>query len=256
VFLGYMNREILKKAGLSGNEIKVYVALLKLGSVTAGEIIKKTELHRAGTYDTLERLMDKGLVSYVIKANRKYFEASSPDNLVEVIEKKEEELQKDKDNIKQIIPELDAMRLLSKQSQEVTLFKGNKGIQSVLEHALCAKTICVLGGYSKEAEGMKYCSKFILPRFHKERIKKKIRMNFVFPKKSITRGKQLKGSPYTRVKVLDQEFASLTGIQIYDKFVSIILWSKDPIAILMKSKEISNSYKHYFNYIWKQARFL
>lgn len=248
-----MELETLKKAGLSGNEIKVYLALLKLGSVTTGEIIKKTELHRAGVYDTLERLMDKGLVSYVIRANRKYFEASSPDNLIEVIEKKEKELEEDKKKIQKIIPELDAMRLLSKEPQEVTLFKGNKGIQSVLEHMLCAKKILALGGYSEEAEGIQFCLKYILPRFHIQRIKKKIQMNFIFPKRSMKRGLELKKMSLTEVRMLDEEFASLTGIQIYKEFVSIILWSKNPIAIRIRSKEIADSYRQYFEYLWKQA---
>ena len=91
-----MNTKILEKAGLTNNEIKVYLALLSLGSVSAGEIIKKSELHRAAVYDTLERLMDKGLVSYVIKANRKYFEAAMAKNLVEIIEKKRKKNQKRK----------------------------------------------------------------------------------------------------------------------------------------------------------------
>lgn len=250
-----MNKATLQKAGLSGNEIKVYLALLKLGSVTAGEILKKTELHRAGVYDTLDRLMDKGLVSYVIKSNRKYFEAASPDNLLEIIEKKEKEIQEDKQKIKDIIPELDAMRLLSKGAQEVTLFKGNKGIKSVLEHAANhAKEILVLGGYDEKAEAIQYCLKFILPRFHKLRIQNKVKMRYIFPQKSKKRGEEVKGYPLTEVGILNEEFASLTGIQMYGQYVSLILWSQDPIAILIRSKEIQNSYAKYFKYLWKQAR--
>src|SRR3989338_8148629 len=102
--------EILEKLGLTGNEVKVYLALLRLGSVTAGEIIKSTNLHRAGTYDTLERLMEKGLVSYVIRANRKYFEAASPKNFLGVLERKEEELRKERSELLKIVPDLEKKR--------------------------------------------------------------------------------------------------------------------------------------------------
>ena len=64
-----MNTKILEEVGLTGNEIKVYLALLELGSVTAGDILKKIELHRGAVYDTLDKLIDKGLVSYFIKNN-------------------------------------------------------------------------------------------------------------------------------------------------------------------------------------------
>ena len=103
-------------------------------------------------------------------------------------------------------------------------------------------------------EGIKQSMKFILPRFHKERIKRKIPIRFIFPKKSKKRGTEVKKYPLTKVRVLDGEFASLTGIQIYGEFVSIILWSSNPIGILIRSKEIQKSYKNYFDYLWKQAK--
>ena len=249
-----MDTKLLERIGLTGNEIKVYIALLKLGSATAGEIIKKTELHRAGTYDTLERLMEKGIVSYVIKANRKYFEATPPNNLVNFIEKKEEDLKKEKEDIKRLVPELDALRFLSKETQDVTLFKGPKGIQSVLEYELEAKEIIALGGYSEEAEGLKLCLKYILPRFHKERVKRKITARFVFPEGSRKRADELKIMPYTKVRILKEKFASLAGIQIFDDYTAIMLWSKEPMAILIRSKEIADSYRQYFEYLWKQSK--
>jgi len=249
-----MNIEILEKIGFTGNEIKVYLALLELGSVTAGEVIKKTKLHRAGVYDTIERLMKKGIVSYVIKANRKYFEATPPENLISFVEEKEDKIKKEKEEIKKIIPELDTMRLLSKEPQDVTVFKGHKGIQSALEQLLKAKEIFALGGYSEETEGLKYCLKFILPRIHAERIKRKIPIKFVFPKGSRKRADELKKMQYTKVRILNDKFASLIGTQIFEENILIILWSKNPIAILIKSKEIANSYKQYFDYLWTQSK--
>lgn len=249
-----MNADILRKAGLSTNEIKIYIALLELGSVTAGSIIKKTEVHRAGVYDTLERLADKGLVSYVIRANRKYFEAASPDVLIDVIEKKEEKLKEDKNIIQKALPALDALRFLSKESQEVTLFKGFKGVQSVLDHMLSQKEFFIMGGGGKNAAGLRYASKFILPKWHKARIRKKIRAKFIFPMQSKERAYALKNLPHTQIRILNSEFDSVTGIQIYGDFVSLILWSKNPIAILIRSKEIASSYKDYFSYLWNQSQ--
>jgi sugar-specific transcriptional regulator TrmB len=249
-----MNLKILEKIGLTGNEIKIYLALLELGSVKAGEIIKKTKLHRSRVYDNLDRLIEKGIVSYVIKANRRYFEATPPENLISFMEKKEDEIKEDKEKVKKMIPELDALRILSKAEQDVTLFKGYKGIQSALGYLLKAKEIFSLGGYSEDAEGLKYCLKFMLPRIHAERIKRKIPIKFVFPKGSKKRADELKKLSYTKVRLLDDKFASLTGIQIFDENVLIILWSINPIAILIKSKEIADSYKQYFDYLWNQSK--
>lgn len=57
---------LLVKLGLTTNEATVYDCLLGLGITTAGKIIKKTHLHRNIVYDNLEKLIKKGLVSFVI----------------------------------------------------------------------------------------------------------------------------------------------------------------------------------------------
>ncbi|MBT7931759.1 hypothetical protein HN698_07665 [Candidatus Woesearchaeota archaeon] len=243
-----MNTKILEKAGLTNNEIKVYLALLSLGSVSAGEIIKKSELHRAAVYDTLERLMDKGLVSYVIKANRKYFEAAMAKNLVEIIEKKE------KQELLKIIPDLEAKRKLGKEAQEVTLFKGNKGLKSIFQDWLeDDKENLVIGAFAEEAESLQYHMKYSLPSFHKRRERKKQVMKFIFTEKSIARAKQLSKYKYTPIRILKAPFASPTSIQIYGEKVAILLWSSDPIGIVMRSKEISNAYREYFKVLWNMS---
>lgn len=250
-----MNTKILEEVGLTGNEIKVYLALLELGSVTAGDILKKIELHRAAVYDTLDRLIDKGLVSYVIKANRKYFEAANAKNFLDVLEKKENKLSEEKKELKYLIPELEKKRVLGKSPQEVTLYKGNKSLKSIFQDWLeCKEDIFVLGAYAESAESLKYHMQFSLPGFHNQRVKQKQMMKFIFPQQSITRAKQLKEYDCTSVKILPAPFASMTSIQIYGDKVATIMWSSEPIGIVVRSKEIAKSYKDYFDLLWKMAK--
>ena len=49
--------EELKQIGLTTNESKVYLALLDLGPSLAGQISRKTGLHRRTVYDTTEGLI-------------------------------------------------------------------------------------------------------------------------------------------------------------------------------------------------------
>lgn len=77
----------LNEFGLPKNEVKVYIALLKLGLTSAGQITKVSGVHRRNVYDALERLINKGLVSYVTKEKIKYFEAVNPYFLLNLLEK-------------------------------------------------------------------------------------------------------------------------------------------------------------------------
>src|SRR3989344_4756371 len=85
-------RENLHDAGLTGNESKVYLTLLELGPSNAGLISRKSGLHRRVVYDTLEMLIQKGLVGYILKNNVRLYQASHPKRFVEMLEEKEEQV--------------------------------------------------------------------------------------------------------------------------------------------------------------------
>ena len=87
-----MDTEILKEIGLNENEIKVYIILLRLGSSKVNEVYDKTKIPRSFIYEVLKSLIDKGLVSYVIKSGIRYYEAAKPLKLKEILKKKESKL--------------------------------------------------------------------------------------------------------------------------------------------------------------------
>ena len=55
-------KPVLKRIGLNEGEIKVYLALLKLGSVNVNKIKLETKLHRTSIYDFLDKLNKTGLI--------------------------------------------------------------------------------------------------------------------------------------------------------------------------------------------------
>ena len=82
----------LNKIGLTNNESKIYLSLRILGTTTTGPLIKKSKIHASKVYEGLNRLIEKGLVTYVVKSNTKYFQAVEPERLFDLIEKRREEL--------------------------------------------------------------------------------------------------------------------------------------------------------------------
>ena len=87
-----MNTSALRKIGLSDNEIKIYLALLKSGTNTAYDIGNITGIYRAHVYDKLEQLMKKGLVTYIFKGAKKYFQATHPSKLKQYLEDKKRDI--------------------------------------------------------------------------------------------------------------------------------------------------------------------
>ena len=236
-----MNLEILKDAGLTNNEALVYKALLELGPSLAGQISRKTGLHRRTVYDITEMLIKKGLIGYILKNNRRLFEASSPEKFLDILKEKE-------NSINDILPEMMNLFQQTKEKQETNFYKGIQGLKTVLEDQLQKNTeeILILGASPLAYEILEFYFKWFDIKRKKRKIKTKIIFNQANKKIKI---------PYSKIKFLPQKYSSPLAVNIYRDKVAIILWSKEnPISIVIKNKEISEGYKKYFELMWKVAK--
>lgn len=234
-----MNMYVLKEIGLTDIEIKIYLMLLKEGSSLASDISKKTGIHRRTIYDSIERLIEKGLISYIKTNNRKYFEAVNPSRLSEILKEKE-------DNINKIIPELEGLRLIAKEKKETLFFRGKQSLKSLFDDQIrVGKEILILGDAINVNEILKY----YFPRFDKERVRKKISIRMIFDE-SAKNNKELKKIPLAKLKFIKKEHISGMSVYVYDNNTAIVSWSENPSAILIKEKAISDGFKGYFEFIW------
>jgi len=229
----------LEKAGLTKNESLVYSALLEIGPKTASTLARRTGLHRRAVYDITERLIKKGLASYIIENGKKIFQASNPQRFMEIIKEKEESINK-------LMPQM--MDLFNQEKdkpvQETKFFKGIEGLKSVFEDQLATKEeILVIGASEIAYEIMDLYFHW----FDKKRIKAKIKTKLIFSKTK----KKLKIG-LSEIKYLPEKYSSNMAINIYGDNVAIILWKKEkPIAILIKDFEIAQAYKKHFDVMCK-----
>src|SRR3989344_7913662 len=122
-----MDKETLVSLGLSRRESEVYYVLLQVDEALASEISEKTKESRTNTYDTIKSLIKKGLVSYVIKNNKKYFMATNPRKLLDWIDFKKEELEKKKKDMEKFIPYLAKLGLPKEKKVNVEVYEGKEG---------------------------------------------------------------------------------------------------------------------------------
>src|SRR3989344_52827 len=65
-----MHGELLRACGLTQNESLVYLSLLKVGNATSSKIIKEANISGGKIYETLEKLIQKGLVKSIIEKGK------------------------------------------------------------------------------------------------------------------------------------------------------------------------------------------
>ena len=227
---------ILREMGLNEGEIKVYLALLKNGPNLAGLISRITGIHRRNVYDITDRLIQKGVIGYIVKNNRRVFEAVNPEKFLEIVKEKES-------LIREGLPMLKEMYSNEKEREETKFYKGANGLKNIFEDQLSGKKgseILVLGA-SKSVRDILH---FYFIWYTKDRVKRKIKLRMIVSepfKKKV---------PLSETRYFPSEYANPVAINIYRDKVAIILWKKNQLAILIKNLEIADSYRKYFEFMW------
>ena len=232
--------EKLLHIGLTKTEAKIYVMLIDITKAQAGVLSRKTGIHRRSIYDVLDRLIEKGLVSYIMENGKRFYMATDPKRVQEIIDQQQLE-------VHSILPALMAKFEEQKGKQETLFFRGKEGLKTVFEDQIHeGEDIYIIGAAHEAKEHLKY----YIPHYTNKRLKKKIKLHAIY-----AGDKHTLPVPLAEVRYLPETFASLVSTNIYGKKAAIILWlPHDPIAIVINQPDIAKTFKKYFDMLWKVAK--
>ncbi|MEK6961108.1 MAG: helix-turn-helix domain-containing protein [Nanoarchaeota archaeon] len=236
-----MDPGIFEEIGLTPAEGKVYLALLELGSATAGPIMERSGLQSSVVHLTLNRLIDKGFVSYVKEGQRHKYQAADPRHIITFLNEK-------KERFEGILPQLLAKQAVGSSKPEVTVYRGKRGVQELLYELLEA------GGTEHHTLGSPRES-LMLPEswwvsYHRDRAKKGIAAKLLFNESLRSWGAESKYSK-SEVRYTSKEFEPLTETIIRNDTVGIIMWTEKPIGILIREKTLAYGYEQFFRMAWQ-----
>ncbi|MDP1695260.1 MAG: helix-turn-helix domain-containing protein [Candidatus Woesearchaeota archaeon] len=236
--------EELRDYGLSEKEIKVYVACLKAGACTANRISELADLRRGTTYDILESLKEKGLISSFKSGKKSHFQATEPKELLVLLKEKERRLA-------EIIPSLEKIKSSVIKKPEIVLFEGFKGVLTMLEELYKEKEILLYGSAEKVAQVLRHIPK----AFALKRAREKIFMRIIFEHSEDAefRMKDPRIEKVTKMRFVEEMKKFPTVTLIAGEKVGIIPLERELIAILIKNKETSETQRLIFENYWRQA---
>ena len=241
---------VLEELGLSGNEVKIYLFLLKIGETTTGLIISETGIANSRVYESLNSLIDKGLVIYNVQRDGKHFSAVSPNKFLELEEER-------KNKIKEIIPNLEEIQNQKTSDTKTAVYESYSGFktafQKIIEDCPKGETIYILG-FSEQQEKTESLRLFLSNMNLKSSAKKqklKIIMNRISKE---TLGKDREKERLTEVKYMPKGYISPAAIDIFQDYVYIFLWEEKPFVFMIKNEKIAEGFKQYFNFLWKIAK--
>jgi sugar-specific transcriptional regulator TrmB len=237
-----MDINILMDLGFTRAEAIVYLKLLHLGAVKVGVLIEKTGLQSSTIHNTLNSLVDKGFVNYILRGKIKIYQAIEPKIVLKNFKEKEQRFE-------QLIPELEEKRRLATQKTKAELYDGVRGVMTMLDN------------FIENTESGDY---FYFFSVDVGGINKEIQKFFErFDAKRKARGLKVRGlarkklKPYydkrkvPKMRYLD--FPIPTNISMCNNKIVLITWGDKPSGVLIESPQLYESQVSFFNELWKTA---
>lgn len=233
-----MLEQELQKLGLSQKEAAVYLSALELGQSSVQKISQKAGVNRATTYVILEGLMKKGIVTTFDKGKKRYFAAESPDSLVGLLRKQEQEIKNKEEDFKKILPELRSVFNLAKDRPVVKYYEGKEGINNIQKDF----------SISKEKKSFQYIPLDAVYKFFPQDSKHRKDVKTIgFKSEAIyvsESGEKLTGE--NKWEVPFKKFPFRSEVIIYDAKVVFVNYEKKLNGVVIEDEEISQTMKAIF----------
>ena len=244
VHLAIVIEETLGRLGLSPSEAKVYLHLYRSGGSYANRISAATGINRTNVYEALDRLVEKGAISFVSRNKVKSFQAKAPEHLLLLLEEKEAELAGTKKALLREIAKLKRSAPKPKETVDAGIFVGKKALKSLFEEMLeVGQPLCFLAANLQ----FRYFFGAYFWQWHKKRAGLGITQRTIFPE-SVR--KDVKRPPLWERKFVGKGYTSPTTTIVYGDNCIFVQWSKEPLAVKIENAGIAGSHQSYFNALW------
>ena len=245
-----MHSSDLERIGLNRNEAKVFLALLKNGPSIASELVKITGFHRNIIYDNLDKLSERGLVTYMNEGGKRKFAVAPPEAIDGMLERESDALEARKGIARSIMPEISAELAKSKQKQSAMIYGGRKAFRGLLREVISSGSYLAMGisNASVEILGAEFWENFIM-QVKKNRVRERLLLNSDF-RMSIP----LASPKYTELRILPSASDMITEVLIYSDKVAIMVYSDPPIATVIEDRFVRDSFAKYFEHLWSVSR--
>ncbi len=248
-----MNLEILREAGFTDGEIKVYSSLIKLQKSTISKIIEYSHVSSSKVYLILDKLVNKGLVNYILVDNIKEFHLTDPDNLLEYLKNEKNKLERVEKDTTLLVKEIKTT-LQNVQREEANIYRGIQGVKTAhlnLLNELKKGEEYVF--FSVEANMIEQESvQNMFKSIHAKRDEKGITARGIASPSL----KNIYQKAFVIRKEYQLRYHELTlnqGITIGKNRILIENTYPEPFAVEIISAQTAKSYREFFNKLWKEA---
>ena len=242
-----MFTDILTKLDLSKNEAKIYETLLDIGQSTIGNIAKTANINRRNVYDSMDRLIEKGLVFEIKETRETIYSPVDPKKLQELIKEKETALLS-------VMPQMLSLYQNKSHRNDIFIYKGLEGWKNYMRDILrVGEDVYTIGGNGVWTDNR--LSQF-LDFFVKEAEKKNIGFNILFNNEVKERDADILRAIESNHAFLSKDYSMPCVVEIFGDHV-VIFSNLSSAKIdetasftVIVNKSIADTFRVWFQMMW------
>ncbi|MFH1400757.1 MAG: helix-turn-helix domain-containing protein [Nanoarchaeota archaeon] len=245
-----MYESVLRDVGLSPNEARVYEHMLLLSEASVQDISVKSKVHRRNVYDSLAKLIEKGLASEVFVQGEKRFRVTHPQRLIALLREKEMQ-------VGAVLTDMTSKYEAVEPKEEAYVYRGIEGFKSYLQDILKTnETVYFIGA---KAFWLDARLKHFLPHFQRERQKLGIQFMHIFDDEVKEQKPGILDFVGGSYRFFPKAYSSATAVDIFGDYVVTFVGvrpgelSDEPVQFVMKSRSLADGYRTFFRFMWDQC---
>lgn len=236
----------IEQLGYKPNETRIYIAALNSGEATISEIAQKAKIPRTTAQMLIQDLQKEGLMNFYIKKRRRLWLAENPEKLL--IRLKEKEV-----FLKEVMPELQALRHNTGVKPAIKFYNGADGVKQILQDIIETKHH-ILSLTSLEDALLLLGEDF--KDFIKQRYSRHLRVRFLTKRHPETvELKKRDAEELRQTRFLPENFELKNANFIYGNRIAIFsLNKKMPMGIIIEDQDIIRTQISLFELAWNSAK--
>lgn len=237
-------KQILKEIGLADKEARVYMAVLELGESTVLPIAKKSGFKRTYCYDILAGLVERNLVSFVVKNGRRRYKAEDPKKI-------SYKLNNNLILYDSVLPQLLSLYNNNlKGKPKVSYYEGTKEIFSLYEQMAGTKQVDAIGS---PVHIDKYIGKYFTEFARKYFIKGMIIRELIPQDSRIVTYQKSYIKPYHEYRFLQQISELKTDMFLFENKLVLVSYGESSHAVVIEDSSIVETQRMLFDIIWNNT---
>ena len=241
--------------GLTDAEGRIIESLLAEGPSTGSAMAARLGINKSVAYFVLEQLLQKGLVSSLVVNKRREYRPVQPEILKSRLDERKRAFMQNFEGMQALLK----MAGKRKERTLFNIFEGWDGMKTAFDDIIQTMKKMPDEEYFVFSVDVpdKTFPRFrrFIRKFHSRRSEAGIICRLLVSSRlRPTIGRDRSAEPHTSVRFVSSEYSMPVAANVYGDKVLLAVWAPSPLAITIQNKDVSDSFKAFFQLLWKVGK--